>query len=368
MPGTSLRAALAATAISLAPIASTACTFITLEGADGTVVTARTMEWGSFDLKPRMTFVKAGQELTAMDMPDGKPGATWTSKYDFLGVSLLEQPFFGDGMNSEGLNVSLLYLPGFAEYEDYDPSNAERSVAPPDVTGFLLSQFATVDEVRAALADFHVVPVVTPELGIAAPVHFSITDPSGAQIIIEWVNGVLNVHDETLGVMTNSPPYDWHVANARNYINLRAVDWPAVSANGLDLAPIGYGTGMIGLPGDFTPPSRFIRALAWTQTSRPTDGGVDTIHEAMRILANFQLPMEASGEQANPAELETLKYGGTQYTVSYDLRNLTAYFQTSDNPMVRSVSLPDFDFGAIDAPLSIPMRVPDTPFAQDVTP
>lgn len=354
--------------VSLQVSSTSACTFITLTGADGSVVASRTMEWGAFDLSPEMTFVPAGTAFSAMTMPDGQDGAEWASKYNVVGVTLLGQMLFGDGVNSEGLNVSLLYLPGFAEYQAYEPDKASASLAPVDVSGFLLSQFATVAEVREAIKNVLVVPVVTPELGEAAPVHFSVTDKSGDQIVIEYVDGALSVYDKTLGVLTNSPPYDWHINNARNYVNMRADAWPSRDINGIDIAPMGYGSGLIGLPGDFTPPSRFIRALAWTQTARPTEGGEDTVHESIRILSNFVLPREAVDKKMNPAELEVLKYGGTQYTVSYDLQNLKVYFQTSDNPSVRSVDMSTFDFDALSAPIKFPMRNLATPFSTDVTP
>ena len=354
--------------VSLQVSSAGACTFITLTGADGTVVASRTMEWGAFDLSPEMTFVPSGTAFSAMTMPDGQDGAEWVAKYNIVGVTLLGQMLFGDGVNSEGLNVSLLYLPGFAEYQAYEPDKASISLAPVDVSGFILGNFATVAEVREGLKNIRVVPIVTPELGDAAPVHFSVTDKSGDQIVIEYVDGALSVYDKTLGVLTNSPPYDWHINNARNYVNMRADAWPSRDVNGIDIAPMGYGSGLIGLPGDFTPPSRFIRALAWTQTARHTSGGEDTVHESIRILSNFVLPMEAVDKKLNPAELEVLKYGGTQYTVSYDLQNLKVYFQTSDNPSVRSVDMSTFDFDALSAPIKVPMRNLATSFATDVTP
>ena len=169
----------------LEPVSASACTFITLKGADGTVVASRTMEWGAFDLSPAMTFVPSGTKFSAMKMPDGQDGAKWVTKYNIVGVTLLDQMLFGDGMNSEGLNVSLLYLPGFTEYQAYNPESAAISLAPVDFAGFMLSQFATVAEVRQAVENVRVVPVVTPELGATAPVHFAITDKSGDQIIIE---------------------------------------------------------------------------------------------------------------------------------------------------------------------------------------
>ena len=78
--------------------------------------------------------------------------------------------------------------------------------------------------------------------------------------------------------------------------------------------------------------------------------------------------MEATDQKLNPAELEVLKYGGTQYTVSYDLQNLKAYYYTSMNPNLRSVDFKKFDFDALSAPLKIPMRDQSAPFAMDVTP
>ena len=242
--------------VSLSAKMASSCTFITLKGADGTVAASRTMEWGLFALSPAMTFVPAGTDSSAMKMPDGKDGAKWVTKYDDVGVTILDQMLFGDGMNSEGLNVSLLYLPGFAEYQKYDPAKADISLAPVDFSGFMLTQFATVAEVKKAAETVRVVPVVTPQLGEPAPVHFSVTDKTGDQIIVEFVGGELKIYDKTLGVLTNSPPYDWHISNARNYINLRSVAWPRIDVNGINLAPIGYGTGMLGLPGDFTPPTK----------------------------------------------------------------------------------------------------------------
>ena len=82
-----------------------ACTFITLKGKDDSVIVSRTMEWGTFDLSPVMSYVPAGTAFSAMPMPDGKAGAQWVSKYDVMGVTLLGQMLFGDGVNAAGLNV-----------------------------------------------------------------------------------------------------------------------------------------------------------------------------------------------------------------------------------------------------------------------
>src|SRR5271168_4166249 len=84
-----------------------------------------------------------------------------------------------EGMNEKGLAVGLFYHPGFAEYQKYDLDQAAQSMGPTDVGQYLLTNFASVDEVRDGLATVRVVPVVEPALGFAAPVHFIVTEPSG---------------------------------------------------------------------------------------------------------------------------------------------------------------------------------------------
>ena len=156
-------------------------------------------------------------------------------------------------------------------------------MAPTDVGQYLLTTCATVDQVRAAMAKIRVVAVVEPALGFAAPVHFIVTEPSGKAIVIEYLKGEMKIFDAPLGVITNAPSYDWHETNLRNYINLSPVALPGKKLQDLNFKPLGGGSGMIGLPGDFTPPSRFVRAVAFSQTARPTATGEETIYEVFRI-------------------------------------------------------------------------------------
>ena len=90
-----------------------------------------------------------------------------------------------------------------------------------------------------------------------------VTEPSGQAIVIEFAKEEVQIFDATLGCITNSPTYDWHLTNLRNYVNLSPVALPSRKIEDLDFSPIGAGSGMIGLPGDFTPPSRFVRAVAF---------------------------------------------------------------------------------------------------------
>ena len=276
-----------------------ACTGITLRAQDGSVVFGRTLEWGSFDLHSRLVIVPRGHEFKS-ETPDGATGRSWTGTYGAVGLDAVEKDFLVDGMNEKGLSVNVFYHPGYAEYPAYDPAEAGRTLGSLDVAQYLLTTTTSVEEARAAIADVKVVGVVLPAIGIAPPIHLMVTEPSGNAIVIEFTRGEVQIHDAPLGVITNSPTYDWHMTNLRNYINLSAVALPTKKIEDLNFAPLGGGSGMIGLPGDFTPPSRFVRAVAFAKSARPTPDGQETMYEMFRILDSFNVPLGAAeGEGAD---------------------------------------------------------------------
>lgn len=328
----------------LQPHSTSACTSFVLVAADGSPVYGRTMEWGTFDLRSRLVIVPRDHRFEA-HTPDGKPGLSWTGKYGAVAVDALEKDVLTDGMNEKGLVVGVLYLPGFAEFEPYDAAKADRSMGPSDVAAFLLTQFAAVDEVRAGLGDVRVVPIPEPALGgLTPPFHWIVTDPSGKTIVIEYLEGQLHVFDNPLRVLTNAPSFDWHMTNLRNYINLSPVALPGKRIEDLDFKPLGGGSGFIGLPGDFTPPSRFVRAVAFTQTARRTPGGAEAVYEVLRILDNFNVPLGASeGPAAHESKLVGMR-SSTIWTTVADTRNLVYYYHTQHDRRLRMVDLGKVDF------------------------
>ena len=340
------------------------CTGICLKGTDGTAVYGRTMEWGTFDLQSRILIVPRGHENTGYT-PDGKPGAQWTSLHGLVGLDGLNQPFLLDGINDKGLACGAFYLPGFAEYEAYGPADAGRSISSVEVVHYILSQCASVEEAREALGQIKVVPVVMPPLGFVLPLHYMVLDPNGRSLVIEYVGGERKMYEHALGVITNAPPFDWHLINLRNYVNLSPVAIQAKKFADVDLAPLGAGSGMLGLPGDFTPPSRFIRAVAFSQTARRTKGGLDTVTELFRILDNFDIGVgagEGSGEKTDDAMVAS-----TQWTSAADTRNLAYYYHTAYNRRVRRVDLQAIDFSA-DKVIALPLDAKREEDVLDVTP
>jgi choloylglycine hydrolase len=342
-----------------------ACTGITLKAKDGAIVYGRTMEWGTFDLKSRVVIVPRGYKFTA-HTPDEKAGLTWNAKHGIVGLDAVEKEMIVDGMNEKGLAVGAFYHPDFAAYQKYDPAHADKSMASTDVVQFLLATCATVEEARAAIGTVRVVAVVEPAIGIAPPLHYLVTEPSGKAIVIEYLKGELTVFDAPLGVITNAPSYDWHETNLRNYVNLSAVALPSKKIEDLDFKPLGGGSGMIGLPGDFTPPSRFVRAVAFCKTARATATGDEAIYELFRILDNFNLPL-GSAEGSGGDKSKGMR-SSTIWTTGYDTKNLVVYYHTQNNRRVRKVDLNKIDFSATEMLVRLPLDKNKVQDVEDVTP
>lgn len=346
---------------------ASACTSIVLMAEDGAAVYGRTMEWGAFDLNSRVSIVPRGHVFQG-HTPDGKPGLRWEAKYGAVALDALEKDYLTDGMNEKGLVVGALYFPGFAEFHPYDPAKANISMGSLDVANYILTRFATVDEVRKGLEEIRVVPVPEPALGGPAPLHWTVIEKSGKAIVVQYIKGKLHFFDNPLRVLTNSPPFDWHMTNLRNYLSLSAVALPTKKIAELDFSPIGAGSGLLGMPGDYTPPSRFVRAVAFTQTARKTPDGGETVYEVFRILDNFNLPLgSAEGPDANPENLKGMR-SSTIWTTAADIKNLKLYYHTQHDRKVRMVDFKRIDFSPKAKIKRFPLDKKKSQEIEDVTP
>lgn len=323
-----------------------ACTGITLTSKDGGIVVARTVEWALSDAQHNKLLVVPRNKAFRALTPEGNNGLRWMGKYGFVTLTAYGQPYGPDGLNEAGLYVGVYYLPGFAEYAVYDKATAAKSMSVGDFMQWMLSSFSTVDEILAALDKVVVVSVENKEFGGAdLPFHFKIADPMGNSRVIEIVNkGEIKVYETYLGVITNSPTYDWHIINQRNYLNLTTYPNPSKTFGTYDLKPLGGGSGLIGLPGDFTPPSRFIRAAAFTASCRPLATSTDAVYESFRILDNFNIPL---GAQVPREKLPDDIVSATQITTSSDLKNKVFYYHTMWNRQVRKIDLQAIDFSKV---------------------
>ncbi|MEA3419505.1 MAG: linear amide C-N hydrolase [Campylobacterota bacterium] len=212
-------------------------------------------------LNTSVAVVPRGYQFTgSTKLGDGKK---WIAEYASVGIIVADNKVILDGVNEKGLSTGSFYFPGYAKYSVTIKENQNISLSSSDFTQWILSMFSTVDEVKKAIQNNEVAisPVLTPGFPPQVqPFHFVVYDKTGKSIVIEPIDGKLKMYDNPIGVITNSPTFDWHMTNLGNYVNLLAHTPEAPKLFNKEIKSLGQGSGMLGLPGDFTPPSRFVRA------------------------------------------------------------------------------------------------------------
>ncbi len=329
--------------LALAMLGSTAvwaCTGITIKPKDGSVIFARTLEFAA-DLKSNVIIVPRGKEYVGT-APGNQPGLRWKTKYGAVGANAFDMPVVIDGLNDQGLSVGLFYFPGFAKYQQVKAGDFNKSLAPWELGSFLLGTCADVKEAVAAANSVLVGPVVQKDMGFVPPAHYIVTDADGNSAVLEYVNGELKVHANPLGVMANAPTFDWHMTNLSNYVTLSRKNIERIDLAGKEIQGLGQGSGMLGLPGDFTPPSRFVRAVAYSKTAVPVASAKDGVLQAFHILNQFDIPKGAAQGIEHGEEV----YDYTLWTSAADLKNLRYYFRTFDNSRIRLVDMKSVDLDA----------------------
>jgi choloylglycine hydrolase len=214
-----------------------------------------------------------------------------------------------------------------------------------DFSNWILTSFASVDEVRKAVegGEAIVAPTLLPGWPQQVqPFHWIVYDKSGKALVIEPVGGKLVLSDNPLGVFTNSPTFDWHMTNLRNYVALNPRDVPPIEIDGETFQSFGMGNGMLGLPGDFTPPSRFVRAAVFSTTATKAPNSQKGVFSGFHILNNFDIPkgVARAKEDGKEGVDETL------LTTMRDPQSLRLYFKTRDDQTVRMIDLNSFDLDA----------------------
>ena len=188
-----------------------------------------------------------------------------------------------------------------------------------------------------AIKKIHIVPI-DPR---ASTVHWRMADITGKQIVLEIVDGQPNFYENTLGVLTNSPGFEWHMTNLNNYINLYSGTTNPRTLGNIKLSSFGAGSGFLGIPGDITPPSRFIRAAFYQTSSPQKETAIEAVIQSFHILNNFDIPI---GIEFSESETPTDIPSATQWTSSTDLTHRVIYYRTMYNSDIRCIDLKAIDF------------------------
>lgn len=233
-------------------------------------------------------------------------------------------PLFADGFNEHGLCMAGLNFPQSAYYfVDNVPGTA--GVASFEMIPWVLGQCASVDEAEALLRRTRVIDLAFAPDTPPSPLHWHVADRTRS-IAVEPMADGLCVHANPVGVMTNEPPLPFHLTNLRQYMRLTP-DQPACRFPGADLSPFGWGFGGLGLPGDTSTASRFVRAAFYAACSPAEGGAVQFFH----LLDTVAMPLGSVRDDRG--------YEITRYACCMDPAARTYAFRTYHDPRIRTIGM-----------------------------
>lgn len=217
-----------------------------------------------------------------------------------------------------------------------------------------------MEEVKKGLKKIKIVNIAYDEKGNPLPTaHWRIADVKGNNIVLEIVNGgEVKIYENKAGVVTNAPDYEWHIKNLNNYVNLYAGDAKSYERNGQKIFSFGSGTGALGLPGDITPPSRFVRAFFYLNSSKIPENSYEGITQAFHIMNNFDIPIGIEYPLEHKDKIPKNLPSATQWTAVSNLSDREFYYTTMNNSQIRKIDLKKINFGTIKYK-SVPMDKDD---------
>lgn len=261
-----------------------------------------------------------------------------------MGIVVAGIPLYFDCGNDAGLAVAGLNFPHSARYAA-EPRQGSVNVAAYEFPFWIARTFSSLDEVRAALASVTVVAKPVNEHLPVANLHWLIGDATGS-IVVECMEEGMRVWENDADVLTNEPDFGWQRTNLRNYLTLTDEDPDAAAWGAMKLAPFGSGLGMQGIPGDYSGPSRFVKA-AFVNSHYPAQTGeAANVTRLFRTLGSVAVP-EGAAKMADGSHEKTL------YTSCFSPATMTYYHATYDDPRIRS-----YPIASVDLADSEPVFVP----------
>jgi choloylglycine hydrolase len=288
-----------------------ACTRIVYQGPNGTILTARSMDWKE-DIMTNLWIFPRGMERNGEVGPNS---VKWKSKYGSVIASGYDNSST-DGMNEKGLVANLLWL-AESEYSQWDQKKPGLSIA--IWTQYVLDNFATVEEAVAELrkGKFAVVTAAMPGQSKLATLHLSISDATGDSAIFEYIGGKLVIHhDRSYQVMTNSPIFEKQLA-LNEY-------WKAIG-----------GTTM--LPGTNRAADRFVRASFYVNAIPQTDNIRIAVAGMFSVIRNCSVPFGIT----TPAQPNI---SSTRWRTVSDHKNKIYFFESALSPNTFWVDFKNIDF------------------------
>ena len=260
--------------------------------------------------------------------------ATMTTHYAMIGMAVVDNgyPLYFDATNEKGLSMAGLYFPGNAVYQPTKPET--DNIAPFEFIPWVLGDCENISQARKKLENLNMVDIDYSHHYPLSPLHWIIADRD-TSIVVEPMTDGLKIHENPVGVLTNNPPFDFHMHNLTGYLNLTREEPASRFAPDCKLSPYSRGMGAIGLPGDLSSPSRFVRAAFVKLNSVCEDDNSASIGQFFHILGSV-------AQQEGCAKVDS-SFEKTIYSSCCNTDTGIYYYTTYENSQITGVSLHNTD-------------------------
>lgn len=293
------------------------CTSLTFATKDNIHFLARTMDF-SFELDARPTYIPRGYKFETLES-DKK----YEAKYGFIGAGReVGRYLFADGVNEKGFAIASLYFEKNSKYNKEIKKDV-LNIASTSMVTWALGNIASVSEFQKRCKEVNVVEAKSPIVNADVPLHWVVSDSTGNTGVLEMTESGTNFYEDKVGVMTNSPEFTWHLDNLSHYTNLQPMDFAPKKYGDFETVSDGPGSGALGLPGDYTSTSRFVRTAFLKEYSVKNEGAESGVTSILHILNAVDIP-----RGVKVTSRKTTDY--TQYKGIMDLDNLSYYFMDYD--------------------------------------
>lgn len=251
--------------------------------------------------------------------------------YAMIGMAFVVEgyPLYYDATNEKGLSMAGLLFAGNACYRK--SQEGKDNVSPFEFIPWIVGQCATVAEAKELLSRLNLVELHFSEKLQLTPMHWMIADKE-CSIVVEAVAEGLKVHDNPVGVLTNNPPFEYQMMNLNQYMGLSRKKTENSFAAGLELTRYSRGMGAIGLPGDLSSSSRFVRAAFHKMNAVAGESEGESVNQFFHLLGSVEMPRGS-------LEMSEDVYEITVYSSCCNTDKGIYYYTTYENRQIVGVDM-----------------------------
>lgn len=256
---------------------------------------------------------------------------TMYSHYAMIGMAAVRDgyPLYYEATNEKGLSMASLNFPVNADYKPY--TEGSENVSPFELIPYILGKCADVSEAKELLYRVNILNESFSDILPLSPLHWIISDRDSS-ITVESVAEGLKIYENPIGVLTNNPTFDFHMMNLNNYMSLHEGTADNRLCGEIEMNNYSLGMGALGLPGDFSSASRFIKAAFVKLKSKSGEGERESVNQFFHILSSVAMPkgcvLVGGGE-----------YEYTRYSCCCNTDKGIYYYTTYENSAVTSVDM-----------------------------